>query len=136
MLMRLNLKQHKLATMMLSIFVGSWLLLLCQTCFASNDNQMSEQQMEEMAMPCHDSTSVDTNDKECFGPCDCDELNVVINSDSNHGKNEKIKYSQDVYFSFEQKINHSNRAPPDERISSPPDRAILLPLKSFNVLLI
>ena len=136
MLMQLKNKQHKLATMMLSIFVGSWLLLLCQTCFASNDNQMPEQQMEEMAMPCHDSTSVDTNDKECFGPCDCDELNVVINSDSNHGKNEKIKYFQDVYVSFEQKINLSNRAPPSGLISPPPERAILLPLKSFNVLLI
>ena len=97
---------------------------------------MDEQQMEEMAMPCHDSTSVDSNDKECFDPCDCDELNVVINSDSNYGNNEKIKYSQDVYVSFEQKIRLSNRAPPSERISSPPERAVLLPLKSFNVLLI
>ena len=136
MLMQLNNKQYKLAKIMLSIFFGSWLLLLCQTCFASNENQMDEQQMEEMAMPCHDSTSVDSNDKECLGPCDCDELNVVINSDSNHGKYEKIKYFQDVYVSFEQKINLSNRAPPGERISSPPERAILLPLKSFNVLLI
>lgn len=136
MLIQLKNKQRKSATMMLSVFVGGWLLLLCQTCFASNDNQMVDQQMNEMAMPCHDSTSADSNDKECFGPCDCDELNVVINSDSNYGNNEKIKYSQDVYVSFEQKIRLSNRAPPSERISSPPERAVLLPLKSFNVLLI
>jgi hypothetical protein len=136
MLIELKNKHHKLATMMSSVFVGGWLLLLCQTCFASNDNQMIDQQTDEMTMPCHDSTSADSNSKECFGPCDCDELNVVINSDSNFGNNEKVKYSQDVFVSFEHKIKLSNRSPPSKRISSPPARAILLPLEFFNVLLI
>lgn len=135
-------KQHKLATMMLSMFVGSWLLLLCQTCFASNDSeQVVDQQMAEMTMPCHESVSIesvsiDSDEKACFSPCDCDELNVTINSDTNHEYKERIKYSQVHYVSFEQKITLSNRAPPVCRIFTPPERAIHLPLQNCNVLLI
>ncbi len=131
-------KRHKFATMMLSIFIGSWMLLLCQTCFAAHgsDQRVDHSTEIETKIPCHDSTTVSADDEICSESCDCDELNITINSDTNPEQKVKIKYSQDATIPSEQKITLSNRAPPSEQISAPPDRAILLPLDSFNVLII
>lgn len=137
MLISFKNKQRKVASITLSMFMGSWLLLLCQTCFASNDSvHMADQQMGEMTMPCHESASIELDKKTCFGSCDCDELNVTINSETNSEYKEKIKYSQDLHAYVVPQITLSNRAPPSYRISTAPERATLLPFQHYTVLLI
>ncbi len=142
MLIQLKNKQHKIASVTLSIFVGGWLLLLCQTCFAAiNEIRENNQPVAEMTNSCHAPLSVDEDIKvseehDCLGVCDCDVINVIINSEKNSDLIEKIKFSPDLYAYIVPQITLSNRAPPTYRISSTPERAILLPLQRYTVLLI
>jgi hypothetical protein len=143
MLMHFKNKQRRLATFTLSAFLGSWLLLLCQTCFAANDDSRTHQEASaEMPISCHTPENValeQTNavdDEHCLGVCDCDSLTITFSSDKSSELKEKIKYSPDLYSYIQPEVIISSRAPPGSRIFTIPDGAILLPLQTYNVLLI
>jgi iron only hydrogenase large subunit-like protein len=143
MLMQLKNKQRKNATIALSAFIGSWLLLLCQACFASdNDSKSHHEPVVEVTTSCHTPETIELeeinleNDEHCLGVCDCDAMTVTFSSDKNFELKEKTKYSPDIYSYVSPEINILTRAPPNYRISSIPERAILLPLQTYNVLLI
>ncbi len=143
MLAHFKNNQQKIASSALSFFMGSWLLLLCQTCFATNDNIKSHHEpVAEIATSCHTPETIELeeinviDDEHCLGVCDCDAMTVTFSSDKNSELKEKTKYSPDIYSYVSSEINISTRAPPNYRISTIPDRAILLPLQTYNVLLI
>jgi hypothetical protein len=144
MLMQLKNKQRKIASVTLSLFVGSWLLLLCQTCLATIDDSNSRSDISvESPSPCHLSTTDHmTSEKEnlnsdhCLGSCDSDVLTVTISKVNNFELKEKIKSSLDLYADVGSQITLSNRARSDYRILTTPERPLLLPLQLYTVLLI
>ena len=142
MLILLKSKQRNIASVTLSLFLGGWLLLLCQTCMALVDdlNNLIEPSVE--VSDCHAPENINTtdediveNDEHCLGVCDCDDLNATTNSEKNHGLTNKIKFSQDLYAFVTPQFPHSIHSPPIIRISIQPERAIFLPFKHFTVLL-
>ncbi len=143
MLMQLNNKRQKIASGILSLFMGGWLLLLCQTCLAStNDVKSHHESSSEISNPCHvlaenvQEANKSADDEHCLGVCDCDAITMALSSDKNSELREKIKYSPDLYSYISPEIIISTRAPPSYRIYTIPERAILLPLHTYNVLLI
>ena len=143
MLVLLKNKQPKIASVALSIFIGSWLLLVCQACLSAADNMNTHSQaIDEISNYCHNpdvDDSIDeisdVNSDHCLGVCDCDAITVTMNSDKNSDLIEKIKFSLDVYTYVEPEITISNRAPPGYRISTTPEQAIFLPQQHYTVLL-
>jgi len=91
MLMQLKNKQHKIASVTLSLFVGSWLLLLCQTCLATIDDNNSHNDISvESSSPCHLSTTdhitceEDTlNSEHCLKSCDSDVMTITMSKVNN-----------------------------------------------------
>ena len=142
MLMQLKNKQRRNATIALSAFIGSWLLLLCQACFASDDSKNHHEPVIEVTTSCHTPETIELDeinledDEHCLGVCDCDAMTVTFSSDKNSELKEKTKFTSDLYGYLSGEINISTRAPPNYRASTKPDRAILLPLQTYNVLLI
>ncbi len=139
MLISLKHKQHKTASVTLSIFVGSWLLVLCQTCLADVEYDKPDVKPEA----CHITISEDViddvsaiNDEHCPAACDCDAIILTMNSEKKSESKEKIKFSADVFSLVILKFTQSTRAPPAYRIPVPPERAILLPLQNYSILLI
>ncbi len=54
MLMQFKNKQRKIASITVSLFMGSWLLLLCQTCFAADNAIKSHSEPStETSSSCH-----------------------------------------------------------------------------------
>jgi predicted metal-binding protein len=144
MLILLKNKQHKIASVTLSMFVGSWLLLLCQTCLAAVDDINDHSKpTTELSNSCH-AFAIDepTNEKNnvhnelCLGACEFDDISVTVNSEKSSDINKKIKYSPDSYAYVVPQITLSNRASPTYRILAIPERAIFLPLQQYTVLLI
>lgn len=143
MLIQFKSKQRKIASITVSLFMGSWLLLLCQTCFAVNSDIKSHSEPStEISTSCHtpESTALEltseANDEHCLGACDCDAITIAVSTDKNSELKEKTKYSPDIFTYVTPEIIISTRAPPSYRISKTPERAILLPLQTYNVLLI
>lgn len=143
MLTHFNNKQHKNTYGILSIFMGSWLLVLCQSCFASDEDIKSHHEpVAEIKTSCHTPEIIELeeinviDDEHCLGVCDCDAMTVTFSSDKNSELKEKTKYSPEIYNYVSSEINISTRAPPNYRISTIPDRANLLPLQTYSVLLI
>lgn len=140
MLISLKHSQHKIASAILCFFVGSWLLLLCQACLAvSTDIRDNNETPVELSNSCHSpdiEQAIDENNDHCLGVCDCDASLVTVNSDKDAGLSQKIKFSSDIYINVVHKILIPNSVPVVYRISTPPERAILLPFQSYNVLLI
>ena len=143
MLILLKNKQRNIASVTLSLFLGSWLLLLCQTCMALVDdvNDLIETSIDESS--CHASENINAiheeiieNDEHCLGVCDCDDLSITTNSVKSNDLTNKIKFSQDIYAFVIPQFSQSVHSPPNNQISIPPERAIFLPFKHFTVLLI
>jgi len=143
MLILLKNKQRNIASVTLSLFLGSWLLLLCQTCMALvgdiNDLIGSASEVSD----CHVSENINTidneiveNDEHCLGVCDCDDLSVTTNIEKSNDSKNKIKFSQGLYAFISPLHYQPVYAPPNNLISIQPERAILHPLKHFTVLLI
>ena len=146
MLIWLGNKEKDIASTAIAIFVGSWLLLFCQTCFATlqDTNSISFSQSETINS-CHTTDNETDNPEEqynsdddhCLGICDCDEITASLNSFEKTGTLDKFqkKVSIDsLAASISLKyleISHSTY-----QIPAPPERAILLPLKRYAVLLI
>ena len=144
MLALLKNKQQKIASVTLSIFIGGWLLLLCQTCLAAiDDNNDINEPVTELSDSCHtpeiDEPINEINDvhnEHCLGACDCDVLSVTINSEKSSDLTEKIKFSPDLYAYVVPQTTLSIRPPPAYRISTTPERSTLLPFQYYTVLLI
>ncbi len=143
MLVLLKNKQHKIASVALSLFMGSWLLLVCQACLSAVDDiNTHSAPIDEISNDCHglnidysiDEIS-DVNSDHCLGVCDCDAITVTMNSDKNSDLIEKVKFSLDLYTYVEPDIMISNRAPPGYRVSTTPEQAIFLPQQHYTVLL-
>lgn len=137
--------QHKIASVTLSLFLGSWLLLFCQTCVAAFDQIESQNETKTvLSDSCHEPDIDHTNeiavenDAHCLGVCDCDEMTttVTVKGDSNHANQQKIKYSPDLYASVNSQLTLHNHSPPTSRISTLPEQAIFLPQQFYTVLLI
>jgi hypothetical protein len=143
MLIHIKNKQSKFASLTLSVFFGSWLLLLCQTCFATNNDINSQHESSsEIPVSCHTPEDivleeVNIEDKEhCYGVCDCDAITVTVQTEKNSELKENIKFKADVVAITSPKASLSNRAPPGSLYSSSPERAIKPPFYTYNVLLI
>jgi hypothetical protein len=144
MLIQLKNKQRKIASVTLSLFMGSWLLLLCQACLAVDEVNNHVETPIETTNSCHPSTTDNVTDEEealnnehCETSCDCDAVTINVSNVKNSELKEKIKFSLDLYAYLPSNLRLSIRAPPAyHRISSNPERAILLPLQNYTVLLI
>jgi hypothetical protein len=145
MLILLKNQQHKIASVTLSLFMGSWLLLFCQTCVAAFDQIESQNETKTVLSDfCHapdiDNTNeiAVENDAHCYGVCDCDEMTttVTVKGDSNHENQQKIKYLSDLYASVNSQLTLHHHSPPTYRISTLPEQAIFLPQQFYTVLLI
>ena len=143
MLVLLNNKQHKIASVALSLFIGSWLLLVCQACLSAVDDiNTHSEPTDEISNDCHspniddsiDEIS-DVNSNYCLGVCDCDAITVSLNSEKSSDLIEKIKFSPDLYTYIEPQIKISSRAQPAYQFSTTPERAIFLPQQHYTVLL-
>ena len=141
MLISLKHKQQRIASVTLSIFLGSWLLMFCQMCLADTENSKQHSESEV----CHTITSdlvsadVDTsvvNDDLCLGVCDCDAITITMNSEKNSESKEKIKFSLDLSAHVTPEFTLSSRSPPAYQISPLPERALSLPFQRYTVLLI
>lgn len=145
MLIRLKNKEKNIASTAIAIFVGGWLLLFCQTCFAASQASdsigLSQNEIEYSCHTANDETNKvvrydNSDDDHCLGICDCDEITASLNSIEKTAHSDKFhKVSLDSIpssISFKNKIasyltRHS---------LSIPERAILLPLQRYAVLLI
>ena len=143
MLIWFRYKAKNIATTAISVFVCSWLLFLCQTCFAANDDIKSRSESSTDApISCHTPENIALeqsstgDDEHCIGTCDCDALTFTVSSDKSSELKEKTKYSADLFAYITPDLIISTRAPPNYQISTTPERAILLPLHTYNVLLI
>ncbi len=137
-------KEKDVASTAIAMFVGSWLLLICQTCFAtSQDIDSIGLSQNKTEYTCHttedetDKLAEDYNsDDHCLGVCDCDEVTASLNTIEKTGHSDKFhKVFLDnvpASISFKNKIasNLTHHSLPI------PERAILLPLQRYTALLI
>ena len=144
MLMRLNHNRRKVASGLLSMFMGSWLLLLCQTCLAYTDDFATHKESSSLGMAdyCHsleDGNQTGTSkvdDQHCLGACDCDALTVTVQSENNSELKDRIKFNIDAFAIIAPKAVLTSRASPGYPYSSSPERAKRPPFYTYNVLLI
>ena len=145
MLIWLRNKERNIASTAIAMFVGSGLLLFCQTCFAiSNDTYSIDISQHKIESSCH-TTGKETNklvehynsdDAHCLGICDCDEITVSLNNVEKTAHSDKF---HKVYLdSIPSSMSFKNKIASDlTRHSLPiPEQAILLPLQRCVVLLI
>jgi len=129
-------KEKNIASTAIAMFVGSWLLLICQTCLAtSQDTGSIGLSQNNTEYTCH-TIENETDNDHCLGVCDCDEVAASLNSIEKTGHADKFhKLSIDsipASISFKNKIasNLTHHSLPI------PERAILLPLQRYALLLI
>ena len=150
MLIWLRNKEKDIASTAIAMFVGSWLLLFCQTCFAAlQDADSISSSQNETGYSCH-TTDNEINKPEeqynfdeghCLGVCDCDEITASFNSVEKNSVGKTV-YSDKYHKVFLDIIPPSNSF--KNKIASNlthhrlliPERATLLPLKRYAVLLI
>ncbi len=137
-------KEKNIASTAIAMFVGSWLLLFCQTCFATSQVTSSiGPSQSNIEYSCH---TVDNEanklvehyntDDHCLGVCDCDEITASLNTLEKTGHSDKFhKLSIDsvpasIAFKNEIASNLTHHTLPI------PERAILLPQQRYALLLI
>ncbi len=138
-------KEKNIASTAITMFVGSWLLLFCQTCFAtSQDTNSIVPSQSNTEYSCHTADNetdklvehYNTDDDHCLGVCDCDEVTASLNTIEKTGQSDKFHKlfpdSVPASISFRNKIasNLTHHRLPI------PERAILLPLQRYSALLI
>lgn len=140
MLMTLNNKRQKIATSLLSIFLGSWLLLLCQTCSAFTEAAVHHESSTDISSPCHeldkDKQPTNTNDEHCLGACDCDDLIATVQSEKNSALKDNIKYKANLIAIISPEIILSYHTSPENPDSLFPEHKRKPPFYTYNVLLI
>jgi len=138
-------KEKNIASTAIAMFVGSWLLLFCQTCLATSQDTgstgLSQNNTENTCHTIENETDKlaehnNSDDGHCLGICDCDEVTASLNTVEKTSHSDKFHKltidSVPASILFKAKIV-SNLT----RHSLPiPERAILLPLQRYAVLLI
>jgi len=138
-------KEKNIASTAIAMFVGSWLLLFCQTCFATSQETSSiVSSPSKTESSCHTIDNkpdkivehYNTDDDHCLGVCDCDEVTASLNTTEKTAQSDKFHKifpdSVPASISFKNKIA-SYRTHHSLPI---PERAILLPLQRYSLLLI
>ena len=138
-------KEKDIASTAIAMFVGSWLLLICQTCFAtSQDIDSIDLSQNKTEYTCHTSENeadklvedYNSDDDHCLGVCDCDEVTASLNTIEKTAQSDKFHKvfldNTPASVSFKNKIasNLTHHSLPI------PERAILLPLQRYSILLI
>ncbi len=138
-------KEKNIASTAIAMFVGSWLLLFCQTCFATSQETNSlDFSQNKTEYTCHtienetDKLVEDYNsdDDHCLGVCDCDEVTASLNTVEKTAQSDKFHKvfldNAPASILFKNKIasNLTHHSLPI------PERAILLPLQRYAALLI
>ena len=138
-------KEKDIASTAIAMFVGSWLLLICQTCFAtSQDIDSIGLSQNNTEYTCHTSENeadklvedYNSDDDHCLGVCDCDEVTASLNTIEKTAQSDKFHKvfldNTPASVSFKNKIasNLTHHSLPI------PERAILLPLQRYSILLI
>ncbi len=145
MLNWLGRKQDDIALWVLTLFVGSLLLMLCQTCLAGVHTDVRHAQADE-SMPCHsgqasEPAAVDKQagpHDDCLDDCQCGDLKISI-------KGQEYNTDKQVYANPDKKIQlfAAFAGFGDQpaflnllitRINQP-DRAIVQPFHRYTVLL-
>jgi hypothetical protein len=141
----LRTKERNIASTAIAMFVGSWLLLFCQTCFATPQETASvDLSQSNTEYSCHTADNepdklvehYNIDEDHCLGVCDCDEITASLNTVEKTGQSGKFHKlfpdSVPASISFRNKIASSLT-----HHSLPiPERAILLPLQRYAALLI
>ena len=138
-------RQENIASTAIAMFVGSWLLLFCQACFATpHDTGSIDLSKSKTEYSCHTADNqtdksvehYNTDDDHCLSVCDCDEITASLNTVEIAGNSDKFsKLSIDsipLSISFKNKITSNlthHRLPI-------PERAIIPPLQRYSLLLI
>jgi hypothetical protein len=138
-------KEKNIASTAIAMFVGSWLLLFCQTCFANSQDigsiGLSSNNTEYSCHTTENETDklvehYNSDDDHCLGVCDCDEVTASLNSIEKTGHADKLHKlfidSVPASILFKNKIasNLTHQSLPI------PERAIILPLQRYALLLI
>ena len=141
-------KQFASATLML--FLASWLMFICQTCFASfHEAEPVIHQAESTNTSCHtadnyrhdQTVKLIADDHPCLGACDCNEISASLNSATHSLTKTEKQAEKDYYFpaaitSFPSVVNFQKASTQRHPIPLLPDRAIFLPHQYYVVLLI
>ncbi len=138
-------KEKDIASTTIVMFVGSWLLLFCQTCFAIPKDtysiDISQNKTEYSCRTADNETDKlvehdNSGDAHCLGICDCDVITASLNNVEKSGHSDK--FHKIFLDSISSSILFMNKiASSLTRHSLPiPERAILLPLQRYAVLLI
>lgn len=136
-------KKNAIATSALALFVGGWLLLLCQTCLAYNVAASSnfDTVISEESVPCHsnhdmNAAKADTKIPHCHEVCNCNSVDASLNT--TEPVHEIKRSSIDHYPIFllkeselSQRIYIAKIYPVDRS----PEQAIHLPFDNYTVLL-
>jgi len=146
MLTWLKNSEKNIASATFTVFVAGWLMLLCQTCFASlQDPDSTSYLIEETVTFCHTidneteklKEKCNSGDDHCSGVCNYDDAQVLLNSAETVKSPDKYK---NIF--FDDNITVLSNEPEQEVVQTTypiaifPEQAILLPLKYFTVLLI
>jgi len=138
-------KEKNVASTAIAMFVGSWLLLFCQTCFATPlDTGAIDLSQSNTEYSCHTTDNepeklvehYNADDDHCLGVCDCDEITASLNTIEKTGQSDKFHkvFLNSVPASISIKNNIVSKL---THHSLPiPERAILLPLQRYAALLI
>ncbi len=143
-------RQHNIAVATLTLFLGSWLLFVCQACLAIGGDVKDQHQATTDALEsCHDAGLKDgiqypvdpinevssVNTGHCLGVCDCDAIAATLNSDKSPNLLDKLKVSADLIAFVEPQIFLPNHFSYAYRLTPTPERAIFLPQQHYTVLL-
>ena len=128
----------------LSLIIGAWLLLLCQSCFANDDANSAALHDEVVELEnCHDDsqqTGLKQNygtEEHCAGVCDCDENTILTQSKEQNKEKNSYKFSPDIVSIFYKKTSYDYNFCIEHIV---PDRSSALaqnsPVSLYNILLI
>jgi len=138
-------KEKSIASTVIAMFVGSWLLLFCQTCFAASQDTgsigLSQSKTEYLCHTADDETDklaehFNTDDDHCLGVCDCDEITASLNNVEKITHSDKFQKVSLDSISLSNSFNNIIAANLTRHSLPIPERAILLPLHCYAVLLI
>lgn len=135
-----------IASATLMAFFASWLMFVCQTCFASlQEAELVILPSETTNTSCHTADSSHHEqtvkpvaaDTHCLGACDCDQLSASLNSVSKtENTAEKALYFPVAIASISSVVDFHKSYTQPHPVPVIPERAIFLPHQHYVVLLI
>ncbi|MEQ8937728.1 MAG: hypothetical protein RLT30_03430 [Gammaproteobacteria bacterium] len=137
-------RQQTMAIATLSLFMGAWLLLLCQSCFANDEVNSAALHDKVVELEhCHDDsqqadlTQNYETEEHCTGVCDCDESTILMHSKEQNKEKNSYKFSPDIVYIIHKKSGYTFNFCIEHVV---PDRSSALaqnsPVSLYNKLLI